>query len=148
MGLSLCVIYFFCLKAFSILSLFSVLVILMIIYCGVVLFWLSLFVVLEGSCTWMGNSFLRFGKFSVFILLNILCIPLACTYPSSVLMILKFGLSMEWLSSCIYLSQLLSCLTKIFSVFFFNFCFIFELWDSVFHVLVCWIGLPLCFLFD
>jgi hypothetical protein len=32
-------------------------------------------------------------------------------------MILKFGLSMESLSSCIFLSQLLNCLTKIYSAF-------------------------------
>jgi hypothetical protein len=29
-----------------------------------------------ASCTWMGNTFSRFGKFSIIILLNILCIPL------------------------------------------------------------------------
>jgi hypothetical protein len=31
-------------------------------------------------------------------------------------MILRFGLLMELLSSCIFLSQLLSCLTKVFSL--------------------------------
>jgi hypothetical protein len=41
-------------------------------------------------------------------------------------MIFRFGLLMESVSSCIFLSQLLSCLTKFSSVFFFNFCFIFE----------------------
>jgi hypothetical protein len=47
---------------------------------------------------------------------------LACTSsPSSMLMILRFGVLMELLNSCIFLSQLLSCLTKISSVFFFNF---------------------------
>jgi hypothetical protein len=40
----------------------------------------------------------------------------------------------ESLSSCIILSQLLSCLTMISSVFFFNFYFIFELWNSVLHL--------------
>jgi hypothetical protein len=40
---------------------------------------------------------------------------------------------MESLSSCISLSHLLSCLTKI-SSFSFNFYFILELWDSVFHL--------------
>jgi hypothetical protein len=43
--------FFFSLIAFDILSLFSVFVVLMIIYCGVLLFWLSLFGVLEASCT-------------------------------------------------------------------------------------------------
>jgi hypothetical protein len=43
---------------------------------------------------------LRFGKFSVITVLNILQIPLACTSSlSSMLMILRFGLMMESLSS-------------------------------------------------
>jgi hypothetical protein len=68
------------------------------------------------------------GHFSVTILLNILYIPLACTiYPSSITMILRFGLLIELMSSCIFLSQLLSCLTKISSVFFFHFYFIFKI---------------------
>jgi hypothetical protein len=55
---------------------------------------------------------------SAIITLNILHIPLACTsYLSSMPMILKFELLMESLSSCIFLSHLLSCLTKISSVF-------------------------------
>jgi hypothetical protein len=36
-------------------------------------------------------------------------------------MILRFGLLMESLSYCIFLSQLLNCLTKISFVFFFNY---------------------------
>jgi hypothetical protein len=51
MGLPLHVICFFSLTAFSILSLFSVLVVLMIICYGVVLFWSHVFGVLEASCT-------------------------------------------------------------------------------------------------
>jgi hypothetical protein len=51
MDLSLNVICVFSLTAFNSLSLFSVLVVLMIICHGVVLFWLSLFGVLEASCT-------------------------------------------------------------------------------------------------
>jgi hypothetical protein len=55
---------------------------------------------------------------SVIILLNILSIPLTCTSsPSSIPMILWFGLLRESLSSYIFLSQLLSCLTKSSSVF-------------------------------
>jgi hypothetical protein len=51
---------------------------------------------------------------------------LACTSsPSSMPKILRFGLFMELLNSCIILSQLLSCLTKISSVF--SIYFIFEL---------------------
>jgi hypothetical protein len=43
---------------------------------------------------------------------------LACTsFPSSMLVILKFGVLIELLSSCIVLSQLLYYLTKISSVF-------------------------------
>jgi hypothetical protein len=51
MGLPLYVTCFFSLTAFNILSLVSVLVVLMIICCGIVLFWSSLFGVLKASCT-------------------------------------------------------------------------------------------------
>jgi hypothetical protein len=47
---------------------------------------------------------------------------------------LRFGFLMELLSSCIFLSQLLSCLTNSSSVFFYNFYFIFEFCDLVFHL--------------
>jgi hypothetical protein len=58
---------------------------------------------------------------------------LACiSCPSSMSMILRFDVLVGLLSSCISLSQLLSCLTKSSSVLF-NFYFIFKLWDSVFH---------------
>jgi hypothetical protein len=50
MGLPLYII-FFSLAAFNILSLFSVLVVLMVICHVIVLFWSSLFGVLEVSCT-------------------------------------------------------------------------------------------------
>jgi hypothetical protein len=44
---------------------------------------------------------------------------LVCTASSSSMpMILSLGLLMELLSSCIFLSQLLSCLSKISFVFF------------------------------
>jgi hypothetical protein len=77
---------------------------------------------------------LRFGIFSV-ILLNISWIPFAWTSsPSLIPIILRFGLLMELVSSRIFLSQLLSCLTKMSSVFFFNFYFIFKFRDSVFHL--------------
>jgi hypothetical protein len=49
-------------------------------------------------------------------------------------MILWFGLLMEFLSLCIFLSQFLSCLAKSSSVFFFNFYFIFKFWESIFHL--------------
>jgi hypothetical protein len=48
--------------------------------------------------------------------------------------ILMLGFLMELLSSCLFLSQLLWCLTMIFFCFFFNFYFIFKLWDSSFHL--------------
>jgi hypothetical protein len=71
----------------------------------------------------MDKTSLRFGKFSVIVSLNILHICLAYTSSSSSMpMILRFGLLMESLSSCIFLSQLLHCLIKIFFCFFFNFC--------------------------
>jgi hypothetical protein len=69
-------ICFFFFTAFSILSLFFVLLVLMIICHGEVQFLLFLFVVLEASCTWICKTFSRFGKFSVIILLNILHFPL------------------------------------------------------------------------
>jgi hypothetical protein len=43
---------------------------------------------------------------------------LVCTSSPSMPMNLRFGLWMELLSSCIFLSQLLSCLTRISSVFY------------------------------
>jgi hypothetical protein len=58
-GLPLYVICFFSPTAFNILSLFSVLVVLVIICHGVVLFWSSLFGVLEATCTLMGITFSR-----------------------------------------------------------------------------------------
>jgi hypothetical protein len=98
-------LFVFSLTAFNSLSLFSVLVVLMIICCGEALFWLSLFGVLEASCTWMGKTFSRFRKFSVIILLNILCVPFACAPShSSMPIILRFGLLIETLSSWIFLS--------------------------------------------
>jgi hypothetical protein len=49
----------------------------------------------------------------MFTSLNILHITLACTSsPSSMPMILRFGLLTELLSSCIFLSKLLSCVTS------------------------------------
>jgi hypothetical protein len=52
MGLPLYVICLFSATGFNIHSLFSVLVVLMIICHGVVLFWSSLFNVLEASCSY------------------------------------------------------------------------------------------------
>jgi hypothetical protein len=93
MGLPLYVICFFSLTAFSILSLVSELVVLMMICHGVVLFLSGLFGVLEASYICVGIDFSRFGKFSVIIiLLNILRFPFACTSsPFSMPMILSFG---------------------------------------------------------
>jgi hypothetical protein len=92
------------------------------------LFWLNLFGVLEAS------YILTFGKFSAIILLNILCIPLGYTSSSSMPMVLRFAFLLELLSSCIFLSQLLSCFTKSFPFFFFS-LILFYLQDirSVFH---------------
>jgi hypothetical protein len=72
----------------------------------------------------MGISYSRFGKFSVNVLLNILQISFACT-SSSMPIILRFGLLMESVSSYVFLSQVLSCLTNS-SCFSFNFHFIFK----------------------
>jgi hypothetical protein len=121
MGLPLYVIYFFSLTAYNTLFLFSVLVVLERFYFG------CMFGVLEASCARMGKYFSRFGKYSDIILMTVLLISLACTYSASLMpMILKFGLLMDSLISCIFLSQILSCLTQFFC-FFFNFYFIFEL---------------------
>jgi hypothetical protein len=82
-------------------------------YYGVVQFWFVLFGVLEASYVCTGIDFSRFGKLSVIILLNILCFLFACTYsPSSMVINLRFGLLMESVSSCIFFSQVLSCLTN------------------------------------
>jgi hypothetical protein len=60
----------------NVVSQFSVLVVLMIICHRKVLFWSTLFAVLQASCTWIGKTFLKFWKFFVIILLNILWILL------------------------------------------------------------------------
>jgi hypothetical protein len=79
----------------------------------VVLFWSCLFGVLEASCTWMCISFLRFGNFSLIILLNILPTLLAyIDFPSTVCMICRYGHLIELQSSCIFLSQLFNLLSK------------------------------------
>jgi hypothetical protein len=66
----------------------------------------------------MWIAFSRFGKFSVIILLSILWMPLACTYfPSSMPVVLKFSLLMDLVNFCIFISQVLSCLTNNSSVF-------------------------------
>jgi hypothetical protein len=140
--LPLYIICFFSLTASNILSLFSVLVALMIICYGEVLFWSSLSGVLKASYTWMGKIFLRFGKFSVIILLNILCIPLSYTSsPSSMPMIFRFGLLMESLSSFMFFLYLLICLTKICSVF--SLIYSLSLSSEVLSstCFVCWSGL-------
>jgi hypothetical protein len=81
MGLPLDVIWFFSLTVFSILSLFSVLIVLIIICNGEVLFCSCQFGVLEAFYIWRDLSFSRFGKFSAIILLNIL--PVLLAYTSS-----------------------------------------------------------------
>jgi hypothetical protein len=49
----------------------------------------GLFGVLEASCIYMGTDFYGFGESSVIILLNIICIPFACTSSSSIPMVLS-----------------------------------------------------------
>jgi hypothetical protein len=69
-------------------------------------------------------SFLIFGKFSAIILLNILHIPLAYTSsPHLMPVICRFDLLKDFLSSSVFLSQLLSLLSTN-SFFFFNICFV------------------------
>jgi hypothetical protein len=127
-------ICYLCLLSYS-LSLFSALFVVMIMCHGEVLFWSGLFGVLKASCTLMGKTFLRFGEFLFIILLNIFQIPFAWTSaPSSIPIVLMFIPLKRSVSSYIFLSQLLSCLTNISSVFFFNFYFIFKFLDSVFHL--------------
>jgi hypothetical protein len=61
----------------------------------------------------MGITFSKFGKFSVIILLDILQNPFACTSSSSSFssssslmpVILRFGLLMELVSSCVFFLQ-------------------------------------------
>jgi hypothetical protein len=126
----LCMLLFFSITAFNILSLLSVLVVLIICH-GVVLFWSCLFGVLEASCTWMGIAFSRFGKFSVIILLSILWI----------LLLAPLLLQCPWFSGLVFWW---SCWVlhipftgfELFESQFFTFSFsvhlIFKFWDSVF----------------
>jgi hypothetical protein len=113
---------------------------------GVVLFGSCLFGVLEASFTWMGIVFCRLQNFSVYFV-ELLCIPIACTYSLSLMpIILRFHLLMESVSSWIFLSQVFSCLS--------NSCSDFPLITISFSsseilssVLFCWNGLPFCFAF-
>jgi hypothetical protein len=78
----LCMLIIF--PSYSLQYSFSILlfIALMIICHGVVLFWSSLFGILEASYTWMGIvSSRRHGKFSVNILLNILQFILLAPLP-------------------------------------------------------------------
>jgi hypothetical protein len=68
---------------------------------------------------------------------------LACTSSPSMPMFLRFGLLMESLGSCIFLSQLLRCLTKISSVFFLSaldYSSLFMFFSFVVCVGVQWVG--------
>jgi hypothetical protein len=81
-------------------------------------------------------------------LLNILQIPFACTYsPSSMPIILRFGPLMDSLSSCIFLSQILSCVTNSSLVFTLISLSLQVLRFCLLIVLVCLTGLPFCFVF-
>jgi hypothetical protein len=63
MGLPLYVICFFTLTAFNIISRVSVIVVLIIICCGIVLFWSGLFGVLEVPVPVWAYFFLDLGNF-------------------------------------------------------------------------------------
>jgi hypothetical protein len=74
---------------------------------------------------------------------------LVCTSFSLMPMILRFGLFMESLSSCIFPSQLLSLLTNRSSVFLLSHLFCPQvLRFCLLLVLFCWSGFPLYFIFD
>jgi hypothetical protein len=66
----------FCFIAFSVCSLFSSVVILIMIWYGVVLFWSCLFGVQNASWTWVYISLHKFGKISPIISLNRFPMPL------------------------------------------------------------------------
>jgi hypothetical protein len=113
-----CICYLFFLS-YSLQYSFSVpgLVVLTIICHGAVLFWSSLFGDLEASWTWIDNSFSRFGKISAY-LIEYIMYPLGLpSYSSSMPLIYRFGLLMKLLSSWVFLSQLLSFLSKSSSLF-------------------------------
>jgi hypothetical protein len=75
-----------------------------------------------------GQNFLKIWEIFCYYFIEYIYIEkMACTFSPSMPMILRFVLLMESLSLCIFLSQVLSCLTNTSSVFFFNFYFIFEL---------------------
>jgi hypothetical protein len=82
MGLFLYVTRCFSLAAFSILSLFCILSVLTISWCGQVLFCSCLFDVLKASYTWIIVSSPRFRKFSNINLWNMFFMLLACTSSS------------------------------------------------------------------
>jgi hypothetical protein len=141
MGFPLYVICFFSFTAFNILSLFSVLVVLM---------WGSYILVKSvwcpGDFLYLNEqNFLKIWKiFCCYFIEYVIC-PFCLHLFSFNGMILRFGLFMDLLSSCMFLSQLWSCLTKISSLI----SILFQtLRFSLPLVLVCWSGLPLCFLFD
>jgi hypothetical protein len=84
--------------------LLSVLVVLSIIFYGKILFWSCLFGVLENFCTWMGNSFSKFGNFYAATLLIMFPILLACSFYLMP-MVHRFGHLMDLQSSYTFLSQ-------------------------------------------
>jgi hypothetical protein len=96
-----------------------VLIVLTIIFYVEALFCSGVFGVLENSCVCLSHSLSRFGEFSVATLFVLFPMPLICTSSYLIPMIHRFCLLMELQSSCIFLSQLLSLLSK-FSSFFFN----------------------------
>jgi hypothetical protein len=80
-----------------------------------------------------GKTVLRFGKFSVIILLNVLCNPLACT--SSPSQCPWFSGSVFWWNCWVLVHSLHSSwVAWLRNLLFFFFSFILELWDSVFYL--------------
>jgi hypothetical protein len=119
-----------------------VLVILTITCSGEFLFLSILFCVLEASCTTMDKSFLRFGKFSAIILLNIVCIHLAST---SSVHCLWFADLAFWLSCCVLENSFHNfCVFCVRVVLFFSLICILSqaLWFWLPLVLVCWSAFP------
>jgi hypothetical protein len=126
MGLLLCVICFFSLTAFNILSLWSGSILVKSIWCP------------RGFCTWMGNLFSRFGKFSAMIFfLGLFCwIYYTSLWLAPLLQCPWFADLVFWWSHWVltysFHNSRVFCL-RVLPVFF-SIYFFFEPWDSVFHL--------------
>jgi hypothetical protein len=132
MGLPLHIIWFFFFIAFSILSLFSALIVLTIIWSGEVPFWLCLFGDLEGSCTWLISLCQDLGNLLLlFCWIYFLCLWLALLIDAYDSQVWSFDRVAEFL----YI-PFAACETFVYVFFWslFTTCFVFKLWNPVLYL--------------